>query len=251
MRLQTTHYLLSDSIISEIDLTIGTDEAVLQQTALAQLQKPNPQDLGFLTEWLDRPDMGGIYLEGQDSDVWEKPDRLDLIVMKSRKNESWLSAWMSDSFIHWYHWTIGSRLTVGNSGPEVEPMTVRELANVFTRQKLFDRKTAEAPPPPANVTADPEAATPSSIEPNFPRLDSIAQLSRTTHHSQTTTLRIARVISLALASLLPLASIVILYYVKSMPKRLGIVGFFTAAFSTILGLVTNGELVAVFAASSA
>ena len=92
---------------------------------------------------------------------------------------------------------------------------------------------------------------PSSLKPDFSRLDSIAQLTKTTYHSQTTLIRIARVISLALASLLPLVSIVVLYYVKSMPKRLGIVGFFTAVFSIILGLVTNGELVAVFAASSA
>jgi hypothetical protein len=56
---------------------------------------------------------------------------------------------------------------------------------------------------------------------------------------------------MTLASLLPIGAIVLLYYIKSMPKRLGIIGGFTAAFSLVLGLVTNGELVDVFAASAA
>jgi len=56
---------------------------------------------------------------------------------------------------------------------------------------------------------------------------------------------------MTLASLLPIASIVILYCVKSMWRRLLIIAGFTAAFSLVLGLVTNGELVEVFAASAA
>jgi hypothetical protein len=56
--------------------------------------------------------MGNVLLQGQDSDVWEKPDRLDLIVVKHRKNESLLSAWLSDRFVHWYHQTISYRVKV-------------------------------------------------------------------------------------------------------------------------------------------
>jgi hypothetical protein len=89
------------------------DEAVLQQAELAKLQKPNPRDLRFLKEWLDRPDMGGVYLTGQDSDVWEDPDRFDLIAVKARRTESILSSWMSDRIVNWYHSHIGRHLQVG------------------------------------------------------------------------------------------------------------------------------------------
>jgi hypothetical protein len=64
-------------------------------------------------------------------------------------------------------------------------------------------------------------------------------------------LGIARLLSITLASLLPIASIVVLYYVRSMPKRLGIISGFTATFSFVLGLVTNSHMVDVFAASAA
>jgi uncharacterized membrane protein len=83
------------------------------------------------------------------------------------------------------------------------------------------------------------------------RLDAIATITGTTYHSQTTIIRIARVFSMTLASMLPVVSIVVLYYVHNMGRRLGIIGGFTAAFSIVLGLVTNGALVDVFAAAAA
>ena len=51
--------------------------------------------------------------------------------------------------------------------------------------------------------------------------------------------------------MLPVIAIVVLYYVDNMGRRLGIIGGFTAAFSVVLGLATNGALVDVFAASAA
>ena len=88
-------------------------------------------------------------------------------------------------------------------------------------------------------------------DPESRRLDTVARLTGIAYHSQTTILRIARVFSVTLASMLPVIAIVVLYYVDNMGKRLGIIGGFTAAFSMVLGLATNGALVDVFAASAA
>jgi hypothetical protein len=110
---------------------------------------------------------------------------------------------------------------------------------------------APGPATVSTVTAHPWPNTPPVTDSEVLRLDSIAKQSNTTYHSQTMLLGIARVLSMTLASILPIASIVVLYYVHSMPKRLGIIGGFTAAFSFVLGLVTNSQLVDVFAASAA
>lgn len=56
---------------------------------------------------------------------------------------------------------------------------------------------------------------------------------------------------MTLSSLLPVGAIVVLYAVGNMSKRLGIIAGFTALFSLVLALVTNGELIDVFAASAA
>jgi hypothetical protein len=93
-------------------LTRLPDDAVQQQAAFVQLQKPNPRDLRFLSDWLRRPDLGAVYLIGKDSDIWNEPDRLDLAVLKARRNESIFTALLSDKFIHSLHqklyWVVSS-----------------------------------------------------------------------------------------------------------------------------------------------
>lgn len=53
------------------------------------------------------------------------------------------------------------------------------------------------------------------------------------------------------ASLLPVGSIIVLYFISSMTTRLVIIGVFTAIFSLALGLLTNGRLVEIFSATAA
>jgi hypothetical protein len=59
------------------------------------------------------------------------------------------------------------------------------------------------------------------------------------------------ILSTILASILPIASIAVLYMVDSMPKRLGIVAAFTVAFSLALALLTTATRSENFAATAA
>jgi hypothetical protein len=61
----------------------------------------------------------------------------------------------------------------------------------------------------------------------------------------------ASLLSTFLASLLPVLSIVALYLVESMPKRLTIAAVFTSTFSVALALVTTARRVENFAATAA
>jgi hypothetical protein len=60
----------------------------------------------------------------------------------------------------------------------------------------------------------------------------------------------ASIMSTVLSSLLPLASIVVLYLVHDMTKRLVIVGVFTTAFSVLLALLTDIKRSENFAATA-
>jgi hypothetical protein len=72
------------------------------------------------------------------------------------------------------------------------------------------------------------------------------------HHYEDAHLeRPASVISTVLASLLPVAAIVVLYYVTNMAARLGIIAAFTAIFSFVLALISTGRRVEVFTATAA
>ena len=63
--------------------------------------------------------------------------------------------------------------------------------------------------------------------------------------------RIATILGTLLSSLIPIAAIVVLSFVRNMKARLGIISAFTAVFSVSLSLVTEGKRVEIFAATAA
>ena len=73
---------------------------------LQQQQKPLPQDLASLQEWMKRTSMGGCYLQGQDSDVWKDPDHSDLISLKPPGEHDMLSSLVTTNLAK-YHRLIG------------------------------------------------------------------------------------------------------------------------------------------------
>jgi hypothetical protein len=58
-------------------------------------------------------------------------------------------------------------------------------------------------------------------------------------------------LSTALASVLPIVAIVVLYFVTSMGWRLGIIALFTSTFSLALSIVTEAKRTENFAATAA
>jgi hypothetical protein len=62
---------------------------------------------------------------------------------------------------------------------------------------------------------------------------------------------IANIVGTLISSLIPIGSIVVLYFVTDMPIRLAIVSLFTAVFSIALSLVTSAKRVEIFAATAA
>ncbi|CZR67079.1 uncharacterized protein PAC_16978 [Phialocephala subalpina] len=76
-------------------------------------------------------------------------------------------------------------------------------------------------------------------------------LSEVSQYNETPLLRIVNILGTLVASLLPISSIVILYFVNNAVVRLGIVVAFTAVFSITLLLITQAKRAEVFAATSA
>ncbi|KAI2777082.1 hypothetical protein F4815DRAFT_482391 [Daldinia loculata] len=63
---------------------------------------------------------------------------------------------------------------------------------------------------------------------------------------------VINIITTDVAAVLPLSSIVVLYYlVKSESTRLGILIIFSACFALVLALMTNARRIEVFAATAA
>ncbi|KAI9868138.1 MAG: hypothetical protein M1813_006883 [Trichoglossum hirsutum] len=85
------------------------NDALIQQTAMSSLQKPNKYDRKFLLDWIESPEMGYLQLIGQDCDTWENSNITpDLIALRTRHNEDVFSCWVTDKVIIWFHHLIGS-----------------------------------------------------------------------------------------------------------------------------------------------
>jgi hypothetical protein len=64
-------------------------------------------------------------------------------------------------------------------------------------------------------------------------------------------LRIANILGTFIASLVPLLSIIVLYFIPNLLARLGLVVLFTAMFAFLLILMTKAKMVEIFTATSA
>ena len=71
------------------------------------------------------------------------------------------------------------------------------------------------------------------------------------HYEDATVYNITRIFCILISSLLPSASVVVLYFVEHLIDRLGIIMGFSLMFSFSLALFTSAKRVEIFAATAA
>lgn len=151
--------------------------------------------------------MGNIYLLGQDSETWSRPDVLDLITLDPRLESDPFSTWVSDSLLPFYHQTVGRLFRV-----DLPHSQILSLKSDKLQKPLAENMVS---------------------------------------YTDKNVLRIASVFSTSIACGLPVACIVVLYYITTMLIRLIVIGVFTIVFAFGLGLVTTARQVDVFTATAA
>lgn len=77
--------------------------------------------------------------------------------------------------------------------------------------------------------------------------DDLGENGAVSEYSDARVLAVIEVINTIIACLLPLSSIIILYFVSSLPVRLGIVTAYVVVFSLCLALFTRARRVEIFA----
>jgi hypothetical protein len=180
-----------------------------------KIEQPNDRDLNFLNTWMKIPTMGNVYLVSPDSDIWKESGLDELLCIRPRPNAGWLTRFLTVDAVNWYHQAIGRFFVV-----------LQDFQHDLPVANDVIQKPDTAPFHGETVYYSPEKLT--------RRLG-----------------RITAVLSTVLASLLPIASIVVLYLISDMTTRLMVIGGFTAAFSLGLGLLTRGQMAEIFSATAA
>ena len=191
---------------------LTTDQALLFQQEVAKIGSPSPQNLSFLQRWMMRPRMGNVYLLGPEGHIWENSQPSELLAIRPSISDNWFTRFSSTILVRWYHRIIGRFFRV------------RDVCLSLSCDTLLS---------------------------HIKKPDSAAYHGNTVEYSQEGIGHLTVVIGTAVASLLPVASIIVLYFIVSMAIRLFFVALFTVLFSLGLSLLTNGRMVEIFSATSA
>lgn len=175
-------------------------------------ERPNHTDIKTLQEWLDRPEGGDFFLRGREATIWQKEK--DLITFSHRKAESDnLTRLINEKLAPWYYYHWGYRAKVC---PKFRITTPKDSFSEW------QRKTASK--------------------------DGWDGL---WFYEYTNLVLIANMLSVAISSLLPTTSILVLYLLEKPSARLGATMAFTALFPVTLAAVTKATRIDIFAATIA
>ncbi|KAK4198764.1 hypothetical protein QBC40DRAFT_266499 [Triangularia verruculosa] len=86
------------------------NKALLAQVSLAQLDRPNYQDLEFLRQWIRGAGNGNYPIHGPDQFAWDDKFERDLMAIKPRVPLDRLSRWVNDTIFPWFHRFCGMKL---------------------------------------------------------------------------------------------------------------------------------------------
>ncbi|PMD64632.1 uncharacterized protein K444DRAFT_625298 [Hyaloscypha bicolor E] len=97
-----------------MQLMLGLDDTIVQQSVINRLAKPDNHDLRELQDWLERQAYGNLALIGADSETWGRlhqpiNSHADLLTLNSIGCEDSFSRWFSRKFIAWFCHTFRHR----------------------------------------------------------------------------------------------------------------------------------------------
>ena len=172
-----------------------SDAALLQVAQVSKLERPRSDELEFLKNWLQRPNMGNSFLRGRESRIWAGRAPREMITLAQREMErdpfsTWLSTWLVDIY-----------------------------------DRLYGNRRKEP------IAGDPDSGI---VEYEDTRLTTISNA-----------------VGVIFASLVPTVSVLVLYFIKDMLVRIGLLVVFTAVFSAALALFTSARKIEIFSAIAA
>ena len=98
-----------------IGLKIYAEKALLRHREINKISGPMKRDLRFLNRWMERVDMGNVYLHGKDNTTWSNEEwRYDLVSLKTRPADDLFYLWVYDTATHWYHKIMGRHTKVSD-----------------------------------------------------------------------------------------------------------------------------------------
>jgi hypothetical protein len=175
--------------------------------------------------------MGNFPILGPDHDSWSTENGDDLLMVQRRESSDPFSRWLINSFIPWFHKLIGKRFKVRLSLsllflslPQVSSLLSSHLSSLNPFLAVINNSLQK--PIPSDFSSE------------------IVYYAEAPLHST------INIFVTVLACLIPISSILVLYFVSNLLDRLAITVGFTGLFAFCLALTTRARRVEIFAATS-
>ena len=98
---------------------------MLRYNKVYQLKRPLKRQIQSLNQWMERPSMGHVYLEGSDRDTWKKPNQDDMMTLEPASDEDGLTSNLTLALIGYYNTIFGRHI-------HVRPIDLIALSNLKT-----------------------------------------------------------------------------------------------------------------------
>lgn len=85
------------------------DSALLKAYQIHSLAKPVDCDIGFLREWLERPEGADYSIKGVEAEPWKLCCAADLVTLSKLDGKDEFARSLSDKILPWYHQYLGGR----------------------------------------------------------------------------------------------------------------------------------------------
>lgn len=184
---------------------------------MQKLPAPEQNNLGFLREWLRGKDEGDNFLRGNEMFTWQLPD---------------------DRPLHEHRELERDLMTIHQGVTEQDPLSKKlssSLLNVWNWAKSQSSLTDAGPQHLGHQglqkTIDPDSGV--------------------LHYSEERLLRFNNILISVISAIMPIISIVALYFINSVGGRIGAMAGFTTVFALVLATCTNARRLEIAASTAA
>ncbi len=103
-------YCQTSTVLLECNTTdLRLDSAILKAYQIHSLAKPVECDIGFLREWLERPEGADYSIKGVEAEPWKPCCAADLVSLSRPDTRDEFAQSLSDKILPWYHHYLGRR----------------------------------------------------------------------------------------------------------------------------------------------
>ncbi|SPQ17690.1 7b5b95ba-d0a0-49c5-afdd-8d11b7609188 [Thermothielavioides terrestris] len=121
-------------------------EALIRHRQVMELRQPLPSQIKALDEWMRRPSMGNVYLEGPDRKIWSEPNLEDMVTLIPQPPDENFTTEFTVKLVHQYNKLLGRHIHKEETGDLLQNAVRYRDEGIFRVLKILTTLVASLLP---------------------------------------------------------------------------------------------------------